>query len=297
MYIAVASYHGIAYITSPLRVARVTGDDAQIMVYDTTSPPYPIRVAGRHFVVTSPGADGRRRVVEVYELMNDSTLTVLGTEANPVWRAPLPNGAKAFQLNPAGDITPETVKQAGDGLNVFAPISPGIRQLSFTYTLPSSAFPLTVPVGDSAEMLEVLVEEPEATVVGPGLAEVAPVTQEGTTFRRLLAQNVKRNSVLSLTMPAHTAGVAKESVTAIAMLLAAAMAVALGVIGWRRREQRPARLMVDPTEILIGEIAALDAAFERHASPTDAQRSAFDGERGALKARLTAALAARDGRT
>src|SRR5213075_2458289 len=44
MYIAVASYHGIAYITSPLRLPRVTGDDAQIMVFDTTSPPYPIRV-------------------------------------------------------------------------------------------------------------------------------------------------------------------------------------------------------------------------------------------------------------
>src|SRR3954468_20069344 len=32
MYIAVASYHGIAYITAPLRLPRVTGEDAQIMV-------------------------------------------------------------------------------------------------------------------------------------------------------------------------------------------------------------------------------------------------------------------------
>src|SRR6185437_4018337 len=65
MYVAVASYRGIAYITSPLRLPRVSGDDASIIVYDTTSPPYPLRVAGRHFVVTNPDADGRRRVIEV----------------------------------------------------------------------------------------------------------------------------------------------------------------------------------------------------------------------------------------
>ena len=65
IYIAVASYAGIAYITSPLRLPRVTGDEAQLIVYDTTSPPYPLRVAGRHFVVTNPGEDGRRRVIEV----------------------------------------------------------------------------------------------------------------------------------------------------------------------------------------------------------------------------------------
>src|SRR3954468_10427912 len=116
MYIAVASYKGIAYITSPLRLPRVTGQDAQIMVFDTTSPPYPIRVAGRHLVVTNPSEDGRRRVIEVYELMNDSTLTVVGTPARPAWRAQLPEGLKDFQMNPQGDITAQNVQRTKDGL-------------------------------------------------------------------------------------------------------------------------------------------------------------------------------------
>src|SRR5258708_17812829 len=127
--------------------------------------------------------------------MNASTLTVVGSEAKPVWRAPLPAAVKNFQINPVGDITPATVKQVGDGLNVFTPISPGIRQLSFSYTLPPSAFPLALPMVDSVEMFEVLVQEPAATVEGARLSEVAPVGQQGLTFRPLLAQDAKRNSV------------------------------------------------------------------------------------------------------
>lgn len=297
MYIAVASYHGIAYITSPLRVQRVTGDDAQIMVFDTTSPPFPIRVAGRHFVVTNPGENGTRRVVEVYELMNDSTLTVIGTETKPVWRVPLPSDARNFQLNPAGDITAGSVSKVGDALAIFAPISPGIRQLSFTYTLPAKAFPLTVPVVDSVELLEVLVQEPDAVVVGPGLSEVAPVTQEGGVFRRLLAQGVKPNSAVRLTMPQPTTGFAKKTVSMIAAALALVMALVLGVVIIRRRAPAPTRAPVDLAEKLIREIAALDADFERRASPTDGERAAFTSQRAALKSRLNAALAAGEGRT
>jgi hypothetical protein len=290
MYIAVASYRGIAYITSPLRLPRVTGDDAQIMVFDTTSPPYPIRVAGRHFVVTNPGEDGRRRVVEVYELMNDSTLTVLGSPGKPVWRTALPRDIADFQLNPQGDIAADNVKQGKEGLELFAPISPGIRQLSFSYTLPTSAFPLTVPMIDSVEVLEVLVAEPEAIVTGSGLTEVAPVIQEGGSFRRLLAQDVKQNTALEFTMPRHVASFAKKAVTRVAGGLAAAMVLALGWMLWRRRERRPRPLAIDPTESLVREIAALDADFEGRASPTDDDRVTFTAKRAALKTQLTTAL-------
>lgn len=295
MYIVVATYSGISYITAPLRLPRVTGDDAQIIVYDTTSPPYPIRVAGRHFVVTNPGDDGSRRVVEVYELMNDSTLTVVGTDAKPVFRAPLPAGITDFQLNPAGDITPGNVKQTAGGLSVITPISPGIRQLSFSYTLPSSAFPLALPMVDSVEMFEVLVQEPAATVDGAGLAEVAPVVQQGQTFRRLLAQEVKRNAVVNLAVPAHVGEFAKRSVTIVASIIAGAMLLALAfVLGRRRRQRVSIEAVPDPLQGMVRSLAALDATFERRASPTDAERAAFDAERRALKAKLTAELAARE---
>jgi hypothetical protein len=297
LYIAVVSHDGIAYITSPLRLPRVSGDDALIIVYDTTSPPFPIRVAGRHFVITSPGDDGSRRVVEVYELMNDSTLTVVGSETKPVWRAPLPAGASEFQLNPSGDISGASVRQVGAELNVFAPISPGIRQLSFSYTLPPSAFPLALPIADSVEVLEMLVQEPAATVDGAGLTEVAPVVQQGLGFRRLLSQDAKRNAVVNLTMPAHAGNFAKRTITRIASVLGVAMLLALAFVVLRRqRVPATASAAADPIDGMIRDLAAMDADFERRPAPSDAEHVAFDAERTAVKARLTTALAEREAR-
>jgi hypothetical protein len=293
LYIAVATYHGIAYITSPLRLARVSGDDAQIIVYDTTSPPYPLRVAGRHFVVTTPDADGRRRVIEVYEIMNDSTLTVLGSPTNPVWRVPLAPAVKDFQLNPAGDVTPGNVKQNGQSLDIYAPISPGMRQLSFSYTLPADAFPLSVPMIDSVELMEVLVQEPDAVVTGGGLTEVAPVTQEGATFRRLVGQNLKRNSVLLFDMPARTRNFAAKTIATVASILAALMAIALLFAFSRRKRQRVVIRTVDRTDELLRKMATLDARLQQAQGLSDAQRGEMLEHRARLKAEVASALSNR----
>jgi hypothetical protein len=197
------------------------------------------------------------------------------------------------------------VRQAGGNLTVTTPISPGIRQLSFSYTLPPRAFPLALPIVDSVEMFEVLVQEPAATVDGAGLTEVAPVVQQGQTFRRLLAQEVKRNTVVNVTVPAHVQGFEKRVVTIIASVIAGAMVLALGfVVGRRRRAPRAsaaasaspiaAAVTVVSADDLIRQLATLDADFERRASPTDAERAAFVAERKALKGKLTAELAAQE---
>ena len=290
LYVAVASYHGIAYITSPLRLPRVSGDDGQIIVYDTTSPPYPLRIAGRHFVVTSPDADGRRRVIEVYEFMNDSTLTVLGTPGRPVKRVPLAPNLSDFQVNPAGDVTAANVKQNGEALDVFAPISPGMRQLSFSYTLPSDAFPLSVPVTDSVELMEVLVQEPDAVVSGGGLTEVSPVSQEGATFRRLLAQNVRASSVLRIVVPARSHNFAARTISTVAAILAALMLGALLFAFSRRKTPRVVIQTTDPSEELIREIATLDAKLQHSQGLTDAQRGEMLERRARLKVQVATSL-------
>ena len=295
-YIAVTTYSGVSYITAPLTRARVSGDDATIMVFDTAAPPYPIRVAGRHFVITAPDSGDRRRVIEVYELLNDSTLTAMGSEARPVWRAALPPGVKDLQLNPVGDITPGTAKQEAGWLKVFAPISPGLRQLSFTYTLPADVFPLSLPVVDSTAVLEVLVQELAAMVDGAGLTEVAPVVQDGRTFRRLLAQDVAAKSVLRVTMPMPASLFEKKGVPIIVSILAVVLAIVLGVIFWRRRRPRApvaSARTVSAVDALVRELAVMDADFERRASPSDMERAAWAAKRITLKSRLTAALAAR----
>jgi hypothetical protein len=294
-YIAITTYAGISYITSPLTQPRVSGDDGSIIVFDTTSPPFPVRVAGRHLIVTGPDSADRRRVVEVYELLNDSTLTVISSEAKPAWRAALPPGVEDLRLNPVGDITPGTAKQNGDWLAVFAPISPGLRQLSFTYTLPADDFPLSIPMTDSVGVFEVLVEEPGAAVSGAGLTEVAPVNQEGVNLRRFLARDAGPSAVVSFTMPGVPSRFEKRGVSIVVGTLALAMFPALGFALWRRRRAPAvAAIRIDPVDGLLHELAAMDAAFERIQSPSPDERAAFDARRLALKSRLTAALAARD---
>ena len=189
------------------------------------------------------------------------------------------------------------MKQVGGGLNVFSPISPGIRQLSFSYTLPPSAFPLALPIADSVEVFEVLVQEPAATVDGAGLTEVAPVVQQGQSFRRLLSQDAKRNAVVNLTMPAHAGASRSEPSRSSRRCLAARCCWRSASSPGRRRRQRVrASAAANPIDTMIRDLAALDADFERRASPTDAERAAFDAKRSALKAKLTAALAAREAR-
>jgi hypothetical protein len=300
-YIAITTYAGVSYITAPLTRPRVTGDDGAIIVFDTTSPPYPIRVAGRHLVITAPDSGDRRRIIEVYELMNDSTFTVMGTEANPVWHAPLPDGVTDVEINPTGDISPAMTKVRSDRLDVFSPISPGIRQVSFTYTLGPDAFPLALPVVDSAAVFELLVQEQAAVVTGGGFTEVAGVVQDGMPFRRLLAQDVPARTVLNFAMPRPVSRIGRKGMTLVLWTVSIAMVLALGFVAWtrrgarvgtRRRSGEGRAQAMSATDVLVRELAAMDAEFERRVNLTDEERAAFASDRAALKAKLTAALAA-----
>ncbi len=84
---------------------------------------------------------------------------------------------------------------------VFAPIAPGLKQISFTYTLPSSAFPLVRPAAAPVSVMEVLLEESTAHAEAPRLREVDPVAIEGRTFRRFIAQDLPAGSGARVTVP------------------------------------------------------------------------------------------------
>jgi hypothetical protein len=294
-YIAITTYKGVSYISTPFTRPVTTGEDAAIMVFDTTAPPYPIRVAGRHFVLTSPDADDRRRIVEVFELMNDSVHTVIGSEANPVWRAHIPANAKDVQINPVGDISPAMTKIEKDELKVFSPISPGIRQISFSYTLGPDEFPLAVPVVDSASVFEMLVQEQAASIEGGGFTEVRAVLQDGVAFRRFLAQNVPARAVIRIDAPRPVGRLGSRIITTVVVIAGIVMAAVLALVFWRRRRPRPDRIAQTPAptpvDALVMELATMDAEFERREAPSTSERAEYDTRRNQLKARLNAALA------
>lgn len=190
LYVASTTYGGIAYFAPPFRAATVTGDDATITVFDTTSAAVPMRVEGRHFVV-SQAHDGTREVLEVYELANDATYTVIAHGTRPVWSAAVPEGATRF-VPGEGESARGAIELRDGRAELFAPVAPGLKQVSFRYQLPVRDFPLTVGLPTATSVLEVLVEEPRARVSGAKLKEVAPGEAEGRRFRRFLAQDVPK---------------------------------------------------------------------------------------------------------
>jgi hypothetical protein len=297
LYFASTSYGGVAYFTSPLRAPVVRGDDATLTVFDTTSGPVAIKIGGRHVIVGTLQPNGRRPIGEVYDLENDSTVTLVARDsATPLWRAELPPAAVSFQLNTNGDLAPGAVFHRGTSVGLFAPLSPGIRQFAFTYEVPSSAFPLSIPIDRPTGILEVLVQEPTARVAGAKLRETAPVSADGRTFRRFLGQDLSAGTVLQVDVP-RLIGAEREKVYfGVGSALLAGMLVALIVAGRRSMLRRPSitpvRVAPEPrSRQLLRELAQLDDEFENRAPTDDATRADYQSKRAILKAQFAEALA------
>jgi hypothetical protein len=230
LYFVAASYGGIAYFTPPLHEGRVSGDESEITVFDTTSGHVPISLRGHHVVVSAVDANARRSVMEVYDLSNDSSVTRIATgdaPENATWRIHLTPGASDFLVS-QGDISAAAVTFTNGSVNVFAPLAPGLKQLSFSYTLPAKAFPLKLPLEKETGVYEIMIEEKGGSVTGPHMKEVDPVTVEERNFRRFLAQDMPENSVAVIDLPAPPArSIDPRYLVVITLVLGGSMIVAL----------------------------------------------------------------------
>lgn len=301
IYFVSASYASIAYFSLPLLTPRVTGDSAEIIVYDTTSRSFPLTIRGRHVIVSAPNVDGSHDVVEVYEITNDSGITAISRDdAHPTWTALLPPGAIGFSVGQS-DISPRAVRASGGRVEVVAPMAPGLKQLSFSYRVPAKDFPLAIPMTRPVGVLEVLAEDPRAVVSGPKLKPAEAVTIEGRKFARYLGEDEPANAVLKVESPTvATASHQQRYLTILAIVLAALMLGALG-IGLMRRRVPPPLIVGQPAPLVVGddaerlarEIASLDSEFELEQHPSSDARAAYEQRRDALKQSLARALDAR----
>ena len=296
VYFVSATYEGIAYFSRPLTTARATGDDATIAVFDTTSIHFPLAIKGRHIVISSPSVDGSRDVVEAYEIANESDQTLVSLDdSHPSWTAPLPAGVSNIQVGES-DISAAAIMATGGRVRVTAPFAPGLKQLSFSYTVPQSSFPLRLPLEVGVTVLELLLEEPKAEARGATLKPVAPATLERRVFQRYLGADAPAGSSIEVKVPVVVAAANVHVYWGIAGALAALMAAGLGA--WYARARRvsvrgsPAVGAAQPTttETLARAIALLDAHFDR-AGTTDAPaRASYEEKRRALKRELATAL-------
>jgi hypothetical protein len=229
IYFVSSSHDGVAYFSHPLNAGDDSGDDGEIVVFDTTSRAVPVTVRGRHLIVSRAAPDGERTVTEVFELSNDTSVTRVApneSASGAVWSSIIPSAAVG-PVVADGDIPAAAVRFADARALVYAPFAPGMKQLAFHYDLPAEAFPLRVPLEKGAVVLEVLVEDPTATVSGAKLRAVAPVAIEGHEFHRFLASDVPANAVAVVGVPEVKKPPALLWVAGLTLLIGGAMTVTL----------------------------------------------------------------------
>ena len=296
IYFAATTWQGIAYFTTPLRTALVTGNAARLSVYDTTSQGVQLAVRGRHVIVGAADSTGSRVVIEVYELANDSVRTLVGADsASATLTVPLPAAAREVVVG-QGDVPRDATSTAPGMLRIVAPFAPGLKQLSFSYRLPVAAFPASFSLERASDVLEVLVEEPSATVSGAALQNAGPVAAEGRTFKRFLGQNIAAGGALTVAVPGSMVGRMNLYIIGVVFAVTVALLAGFARTAFHARGSPGPRLATDEDpEAIAREIADLDRAHAREPDAIAGARSEYAHARAALKDRLTLALARRDG--
>ena len=295
VYFVSSTYAGIAYFTAPLRTAAVHGDDAALVLHDTTSAAVPIRVRARHVVLSAPGVNAVRSVVEVFELSNDSSVTrVAAGDTGVVWESRLVEGARNAQVG-AADFSAGAVRFDAGRVRLAAPFAPGLKQFSFSYELPKGA-EYRLPVAAPAELVEVLIEDGLGRAEGGGLIAAGPTTVSGRTFARFLGQDVRGGAVITMRAPTDGSGSGNRMrVLAIVAALGAVLLIGLARVlmrrsGAARRSSAPANAAT-----LRARRAALDESFANIDRPTPEQRADHYEARAQVSQQITDAVAREQG--
>ncbi|MEO8090751.1 MAG: hypothetical protein ABI703_10680 [Gemmatimonadales bacterium] len=287
LYLVSVRHSGIEYFSSPLQADRAQPDTAiRVIVYDTSSTA-PVSLEARHLVVTQPGEDGSRNVLDLLVLRNAGERTrVAPDSAGSSWSGLLPGGTTGLELGES-DVSPEAVTRRGDSILVAAPLAPGEKQITVQYAIAGGRKNLELRFPDAVSSVNVLAEESHLVVSGGSLALADSQVLQGRSFRRWTG-SVPAGGTLRIALPG-LAGVPKWLLPS----LVAAIVLALVAAAWYFLARLPGAPALS-TAKLLDAIAALDARYLGREGETPAADWIFyQTERRRLKAELEAALAAR----
>ncbi len=298
MYVVSTRYAGIGYFSQPYAPKDRAGSDSILLaVFDTASSGSPLVVAVRHLVISAPGTDGSRDVLDIVQVGNAGETTRVPKDSlTPTWRMKLPRGIQSFQVG-EGEVPSSAVVQSGDSVVVHAPFPPGLKQVVVTYVVPRDLGTLRVPIDQVTQRLELLVEDSSASASGAALATANPLTIQGRRFRRFSAANIGSGETAAITF----GGGAGRNFGWLAVVLSA---VLLGGGAWmatRRRRPVPAGAAHEAApggaaggDALLRQIVALDERYaSRRAETPPAEWAEYENKRAALKAKLAERLARR----
>jgi hypothetical protein len=286
VYLLSARYQGIEYFSPPVHTNPQRPDTAIRIVVADTSSTAPVSLEARHLVVTQPGEDGSRSVLDLLVLRNEGKATRVAPDSvRPSWSGPLPHGTIGLEVGES-DFSPDAVSRRDDSLILTAPLSPGDKQITVQYLVPSNRATLELPFPDSVSSVNVLTEERDARVTGGSLALADSQIIQGRAFRRWTGK-VPAGGTLRVALP----GVRRTPQLVVALLVSVVVAV-LGAAGWYHLRRRAPTARVSPEE-LVDTIATLDARYlDREGEVPSAEWSFYQAERARLKGLLEASLAA-----
>jgi hypothetical protein len=234
LFLVSARYGGIEYFSDPITFdSTATPPSLTLLVADTSST-VPVDLAGRYLVIGAPDAQRSRTVVDLFVLRNAGTVTRVARDSlTPLWRAILPAGAISHRVPETGsEVSPQAVHFRGDTMLVFAPLSPGLKQLLVEHVFPAGLTQVSVPLGDGAEQLQVVTEEPAAMVGGAGMRRAESQVIDGRPLARWIGQG-GRGGALEVSFPGPGRN-EKPMVVALVALMAVGL-VAGAWLGLRRR--------------------------------------------------------------
>ena len=284
-YLVSAEHAGIEYFSQPVPTNPQRPDTGiRVLVYDTSSTT-PILLEARHLVVTRPGQDGSRGVLDLMVLRNESRLTRITSDTTPpTWSAPLPPGTVGLDVSES-DFSRDAVARRGDSVIVVAPFAPGEKQLTVQYLIPSDRAAVELPFGRPGTAINVLAEETGVRVTGSGVALADSQVLQGRSFRRWTGV-AQPNSVVRIALPGT-----RRTPTWLLAALVGTLTLALAGAGGRLLAKRSAP--APKTRELVDAIAALDIRYAGREGETPVDEwSSYITERARIKAQLEASLAA-----
>ena len=281
-YLVSVEHHGIAYFSDPFRSGDIP--TPTLVVYDTASAGPSVVLSERHLILQPVESDGTRRVIELFVLRNEGSVTrVTADTSAPVWEAALPAGVSEFEVGTA-DVSADAIYRRGDTVAVAAPIPPGERQILITYVLPRNRDEVTLPLDQGIRYVNVLVADSTAMVVPPSFGFRGWETIETTPYQRFGSENVAAGGALTVIF-----GDIPRSLDLALWILVPLVAVGMlaVLILWARRTPATVAVGTESPDALAAQIAVLD----RDESTMDPGE--FTVRRAALKQRLLEALANR----
>ena len=284
IFLLSARFAGIEYFSTPVHTDPALPDTALTLIVSDTSASAPVVTASRHVVVSRPGTDGGRPALEIVVLENRGDLTRVAPDSlSTTWSEATPHQAIGMQSG-NGDFSPEALRFERDSALLSAPISPGEKRVIFSYLLPASATRVTLPVSDSIEAMNLLVEESSAKVTGP-LTPADTERIEGRLFRRWTG-GVAPGSRIELVF----AGQSSNWLLPLLVTLVGTAFVGAFLLLRRRLAARPAAALAGAD--LVDRLARLEAQFAgRQAEVSPVEWDRYLAERARLKQELASHLA------